>query len=94
VLRKLIERELPERIAHRQMVVELHPGFIRFSREAIADSVGYFLGRFVYWKAAEIEARKQRAERAKTGVADECPSEVGRCRDKSRMRARSSRSFR
>lgn len=30
ILRRSIKRELPERIAHRQMVVELHPGFVRF----------------------------------------------------------------
>jgi len=30
VFRKSIKRELLLRIAHRQIVVELHPGFIRF----------------------------------------------------------------
>ena len=30
ILRKPLKRELPERIAHRQLVVELHPSFVRF----------------------------------------------------------------
>ncbi|HTS10419.1 MAG TPA: hypothetical protein VMP68_32950 [Candidatus Eisenbacteria bacterium] len=61
VLRKPIKRELPERIAHRQMVVELHPGFIRF-REKRSRTVWYISWESVYWKAAELQARKKRAE--------------------------------
>jgi len=29
MLRTPIKRELPERIAHNQVVVDLHPGFVR-----------------------------------------------------------------
>lgn len=29
ILKNPIKRQLPQRIAHRQMVVELHPGFVR-----------------------------------------------------------------
>ena len=61
LLRKTIKRELPERIAHRQMVVELHPGFVRF-REKHARTAWGISWESIYWKAAEIQARKQRTE--------------------------------
>ena len=64
VLRKPIKRELPERIAHRQLVVELHPAFVRF-REKRSRTVWDILWESVYWKAAEIQARKRTAERAR-----------------------------
>jgi hypothetical protein len=64
VLRKPIKRELPERIAHRQIVVELYPGFIRL-REKRSRTAWDISWESVYWKAAEIEARKQRADRAR-----------------------------
>jgi hypothetical protein len=63
ILRKPIKRELPERIAHRQMIVELHPGFIRFheKRSRTAWDISW---ESVYWKAAEIQARRDHAKRA------------------------------
>ena len=64
ILRKPIERELPERIAHRQMVVELHPGFVRF-REKHTRTSWDISWESIYWKAAEIQARRQRGERAR-----------------------------
>ena len=63
MLRKPIKRELPERIAHRQMVVELHPGFVRF-REKRSRTVWDIPWESIYWKAAEIQARKERAKRS------------------------------
>jgi hypothetical protein len=63
ILRKPIMRELPERIAHRQMVVELHPSFIRF-REKRSRTAWDISWESVYWKAAEIQARRRRAEHA------------------------------
>jgi len=65
VLSRPIKRELPERIAHRQMVVELHPGFIRF-REKRSRTAWDISWESVYWKAAEIEARKRRPDRVRT----------------------------
>lgn len=63
ILRRPIKRELPERIAHRQMVVELHPRFIRF-REKRSRTPWDISWESVYCKAAEIQARKQQAQRA------------------------------
>ena len=63
ILRKPIKRELPERIAHRQMVVEFHPAFIRF-REKRSRTVWDISWESVYWKAAEIQARQKRAMHA------------------------------
>ncbi len=63
ILRKPITRELPERIARRQMVVELHPGFIRF-REKRSRTAWHISWESVYWKAAEIQAQRQRGQRA------------------------------
>lgn len=60
-LRKPVTRELPERIAHRQMVVELHPGFVRL-REKRSRTVWDISWESIYWKAAEIQARKERAK--------------------------------
>lgn len=64
LLRKTIKRELPERIAHRQMVVELHPGFVRL-REKHSRTAWEITWESIYWKAAEIQARRQRAERSR-----------------------------
>lgn len=63
VLRKPIKRELPEWVARRQMVVKLHPGFIRFGekRSRIAWDISW---QSVHWKVAEIQGRNQRTERA------------------------------
>jgi hypothetical protein len=65
ILRRPNKRELPERISHRQIVVELHPALVRFqekhSRTALDIS-----WESVYWKAAEIQARKQRVENTRT----------------------------
>lgn len=58
---KPIKRELPEKIAHRQMVVEFHPGFIRF-REKRSRTAWDISWESVYRKAAEIEARRRRAD--------------------------------
>ncbi len=63
ILRKPIKRELPERVAHRQMVVEFHPAFIRF-REKHSRTTFDISWESVYWKAAEIQARKERSNRA------------------------------
>ncbi|HTV53969.1 MAG TPA: hypothetical protein VMI06_03555 [Terriglobia bacterium] len=64
ILRRPIKRELSERIAHRQMVVELHPGFVRF-REKHSRTAWDISWESIYWKAAEIQARRQRGERAR-----------------------------
>ena len=64
ILRKPIKRELPERIAHRQMVIEIHPGFVRF-REKHSRTASDISWESIYWKAAEIQARKHRAESAR-----------------------------
>jgi hypothetical protein len=64
VLRKPIKRELPERIAHRQMIVELHPGFIRL-REKRSRTAWDISWESAYWKAAEIQARRQRPDRGR-----------------------------
>lgn len=64
ILRNIIKRELPQRVAHRQMVVELHPGFVRF-REKYSRTAWDITWESIYWKAAEIQARKQRAERTR-----------------------------
>lgn len=64
ILRRPIQRELPERIAHRQMVVELHPGFVQF-REKHSRTAWDISWEGIYWKAAEIQARKQRAGRTR-----------------------------
>jgi hypothetical protein len=64
ILRKPITRELPERIARRQIVVELHPGFVRF-REKHTRTAWDITWESIYWKAAEIQARKQRRENAR-----------------------------
>lgn len=53
ILRKPIKRELPERIARRQMIVELHPSFIRF-REKRSRTAWDISWESVYWNAAEI----------------------------------------
>jgi hypothetical protein len=44
ILRKPIKRELPERIAHRQMLVELHPGFVRFREKHTRTSWDHLMG--------------------------------------------------
>ena len=62
ILRKPIKRELPEPIARRQIVVELHPGFIRF-REKRSRTAWDISWESVYWKAAEIKAREGRSDR-------------------------------
>ena len=56
-LRKPIKRELPEPVARRKMVVELHPGFIRF-REKRSRTAWDISWESVYWRAAEIQARR------------------------------------
>lgn len=61
-LRKRITRELPEQVAHRQMVVELHPGFVRLL-EKRSRTVWDISWESIYWKAAEIQARNERAKR-------------------------------
>jgi hypothetical protein len=43
--RKPIKREPPERIGHCRMIVELHPGFIRFGEKRTRGQLGSFLGR-------------------------------------------------
>lgn len=65
ILRKTIKRELLERIDHRQMVVELHPGFVRL-REKHSRTAWDISWESIYWKAAEIQARRQKAERARS----------------------------
>lgn len=35
ILKRTIKRELPEQVAHRQMVVEFHPGFVPCSARRI-----------------------------------------------------------
>ena len=62
ILRKPLKRELPERIAHRQLVVELYPSFVRL-REKRSRTVWDISWENIYWKAAEIQARKERAKR-------------------------------
>ncbi len=62
ILRKPIKRELLERIARRQIVVELHPGFIRFREKRSRIAWDISLGR-VYCRAAEIEATRKCAKR-------------------------------
>lgn len=62
ILTKPIKRELPERVAHRQMIVELHPAFVRL-REKHSRTTWDITWESIYWKAAEIQARKKRAER-------------------------------
>ncbi|HEX5483316.1 MAG TPA: hypothetical protein VFZ08_11895 [Terriglobia bacterium] len=64
ILRKAIKRELPERVAYRQMVVELHPSFVRFRKKHLRTAWD-ISWESVYWKAAEIQARRQKAERAR-----------------------------
>lgn len=64
ILNTIIKRELPERVAHRQIVVELHPGFVRL-REKHSRTAWNITWESIYWKAAEIQARKQRAERVR-----------------------------
>lgn len=64
VLRKPIKRELAERIGRRVMIVELHPGLIRF-REKGARHALELSWEGAYWKAAEIAARHRDAERAR-----------------------------
>lgn len=61
ILRKPIKRELPQRVAHRQMVVELHSGFVRL-REKHSRTAWDITWDSIYWKAAEIQTRKQRAK--------------------------------
>jgi len=58
ILRKPIKRELPEQIARRQIVVELHPGFIRFP-ETWSRIAWDISRKSVSWKAAEIHARRK-----------------------------------
>jgi hypothetical protein len=62
ILRKPTKRELPERIAHRQMVVELHSGFVRL-REKHSRTAWDISWESIYWKAAEIQARRKHAEK-------------------------------
>lgn len=62
ILRRPIKRELLQRVAHRQMVVELHPGFVRL-REKHSRTAWDITWESIYWKAAEIQARKKRGER-------------------------------
>lgn len=64
VLRKPIKRELAERISRRIMIVELHPGLIRFREKGTRHALE-LSWEGAYWKAAEIEARHRDAERAK-----------------------------
>ncbi|MGH9353745.1 MAG: hypothetical protein ACRD2G_16555 [Terriglobia bacterium] len=64
ILRRSIKRELPQRVAHRQMVVELHSGFVPL-REKHSPTVSDITWESIYRKAAEIQARKQRVERAR-----------------------------
>jgi hypothetical protein len=62
VLRRPIKRELLKRIAHRQIVVELHPAFVRF-REKHSRTPWDISWESIYWKAAEIQARRKQAHR-------------------------------
>lgn len=62
ILSRPIKRELPDRVAHRQMIVEFHPGFVRL-REKHSRTAWDITWESIYWKAAEIQARKQRAEK-------------------------------
>ena len=55
ILHKPNMRELPERIARRQMVIELHSEFIRFREERKDWDVSR---ESIIWKAAEIQARR------------------------------------
>lgn len=64
ILRKPIRRELPQRLAHSQMVVELHPGFVRF-REKHSRTAWEITWESIYWKAAENQVRKQTAQRVR-----------------------------
>lgn len=65
VLRKPIKRELPERIAHRQVIVEIHPRFVRL-REKRSRTAWDISWESIYWKAAEIEATRRRADRVRS----------------------------
>lgn len=65
ILRKPSKRELPQRVVHRQMVVEVHSCFARL-REKHSRTAWDISWESVYWKAAEIQARKQRADNARS----------------------------
>lgn len=58
ILRRPITRELPQRVAHRQMVIEIHPGFVPL-REKHSRTAWDITWESIYWKAAEIQACKQ-----------------------------------
>lgn len=53
ILRRPIKRELPQRVTHHQIVVELYSGFVRF-REKHSRTAWDITWESIYWKAAEI----------------------------------------
>lgn len=64
ILTKRIKRELPQRVAHRQTMVELHSAFVRL-QEKHSRTAWDITWESIYLKAAEIHARKRRAERVR-----------------------------